>query len=198
MKKLALLALALATVTLAVAGCGSGTANSTASTAATAPSTAPTSSQAAPTSSQTTPTSSQTAPSTAPTTATPAPSAKPKGPVAIRADAICGRRNRELVAATSKTPSLPGVAKVGRRRIAIERAELAELGKLSPPAAIARDWREFIAAARRAVQDLAQVVAGASRSELAQVNSAGHLYAGAVSESHAAAQLAALGRCAEY
>jgi hypothetical protein len=118
--------------------------------------------------------------------------------VAVEAGAICGRRNLELIAATSKTPSLSVVASVARRRIAIERAELAELGKLTPSRAIARDWREFIAAAKRAVTDLTSVAAAAADGELAQINSAGHLYAHAVNESHAAAKLAALGHCAEY
>ncbi len=63
-----------------------------------------------------------------------------------QANAICTRRNRELTATTRPGASLPQILRATPRRAGIERKALGELVHLTPPAAVAGDWRKLVLA----------------------------------------------------
>ena len=57
-----------------------------------------------------------------------------------QAEAICTRRNRELVATTRPGASLNEILATAARRAAIQRKALSELERINPPAKVAQDW----------------------------------------------------------
>jgi len=73
-----------------------------------------------------------------------------------KADAICRRLNRELAAAPSRLEARQ-IASSAPRNAALERRALAELGRLRPPASLARDWRQIIAYRRTLAEELAEL-----------------------------------------
>jgi len=85
-----------------------------------------------------------------------------------QANAVCARRNRELKAVTPPGTSLSGILAAASRRGAIERTALSRLVRLSPPAALAGEWRTIVletaAALRRtmALERLAGTGTGAN------------------------------------
>lgn len=189
-------ALALCVMTLALAGCGGGAAKPTAESVASSTTTA---ARGTPTSSNPASTSTATTPPTH-TASTPTRAAKPprSSNLAVEAGSICTRRSLELVAATVESVSLPAIAKVAEKRVAIERAGLRELEKLTPRRSRARDWGKFTADARHVVADLSRIAAAAARGEAARTNSVGGVYEQEKSSLRAVAKRAALGRCTEY
>jgi hypothetical protein len=72
--------------------------------------------------------------------------ARAKSESGAQADAICLRRHQELVA-TPLDPKTAGISEIlvaSARRAAIERRAADELGRLTPPPGLARDWRRFL------------------------------------------------------
>jgi hypothetical protein len=86
------------------------------------------------------------------------PSANPNA--IAQANAICARRNRELAKSTPPGASLREIVGSASRRAKIQRAALAELQTLTPPGAVAREWRLMLAdtaAALHGTEHLAQL-----------------------------------------
>jgi hypothetical protein len=86
--------------------------------------------------------------------------------VIATANAICARRNRELVAVTDVRTALPAIAATARKRAAIERLALTELERLMPPASIAAHYRKMVIDYRDA---LLRVVKMGERAEAGDV-----------------------------
>jgi hypothetical protein len=120
-----LAALVLAAATLIASGCGS---SKTAST--------PTAATATATTSATT------------STTNAAASNKPltRAEFIARGDAICEHLNQRLASLTARTQS--AFLKALPQAATYEQAEYAELSKLTPPQALAKDWSEFLAATK--------------------------------------------------
>jgi hypothetical protein len=76
-------------------------------------------------------------------TASSAPSAA-SAPFVAQAEAVCRRVNAEIVALDAKAGTAAEVKRVVPPTIAIERKGIAALGKLDPPASLARDWRRML------------------------------------------------------
>jgi hypothetical protein len=68
------------------------------------------------------------------------------------ADAICRRFNKELTGASR--PQASKVARTAPRNAALEQRAVAELSKLTPPASLARDWKQIIAYRRTLAEEL--------------------------------------------
>jgi hypothetical protein len=71
-----------------------------------------------------------------------------------RADAICRRLNAEIAKAKSKNTSLSEIARVAPSNAALEQAAVGELAGLTPPASIAREWRQIVAYRRTLAAEL--------------------------------------------
>ncbi|HEY5287027.1 MAG TPA: hypothetical protein VIJ50_07975 [Solirubrobacteraceae bacterium] len=69
------------------------------------------------------------------------------------AGAICSRVNSQL-AGNRTINNQQDIKSVAPRRAEIEQAGLTEMGKLTPPASIARDYAKLLAARRTLVEDL--------------------------------------------
>lgn len=83
-----------------------------------------------------------------------------------QANAICAQRNRELRAITPRGASLSEIVAAAPRRGAIERTALSKLVRLSPPAALAGEWRTVVletAAALRRTVALERFAGGGAR-----------------------------------
>jgi len=61
-----------------------------------------------------------------------------------RADAVCRQVNRQLIAAPASLDASQ-IARDAPRNAALERRAVAQLRKLTPPASLARDWRQILA-----------------------------------------------------
>jgi hypothetical protein len=79
---------------------------------------------------------------------------RPETKMMLSADAICARHS--IVRAGSEiTVSPEGESlNVALSRVRIEQAALADLSRLTPPAAIAKDWRQFLAGRRALIGGL--------------------------------------------
>jgi hypothetical protein len=84
------------------------------------------------------------------------------------ADRVCRRVNDELTAAPSQR-ELRGVASSARHNVHIERRAITELGKLTPPASLAGDWRQLIAYRARLAEELAKLGQSAQAGDAAGV-----------------------------
>lgn len=127
--------LALVMVAVSAGGCGGG--SHTTSSTAPANATTPTASNAA---------------------ASRAPRSDPGlQQIIAKADPICRRLDSELAATEPKSLALAEVARQAPRRAALEQASVADLDKLVPPAAIARDWRQIIAYRRTLADELLEL-----------------------------------------
>jgi hypothetical protein len=73
------------------------------------------------------------------------------------ADAICKRVDAVLVTSGRGSHDLPAIARSASRNAALERAALAELDKLKPPASLARDWGQIIAYRRTLARELIEL-----------------------------------------
>jgi hypothetical protein len=134
--------IALVVVAAATTGCGGGTggAGSTSNS-----STKAVSSQAP------TPTKPGSSPATSSTRTGPigtAPNPPTDASFVAQAEAICAQRNSELTAVGAVGVNKAQLASVAARRAVIERQALAELGKLTPPTDMARDWQGVITYSR--------------------------------------------------
>jgi hypothetical protein len=147
-------ALALAT-TLAAAGCG-GSSKTTSTTASTA---------ASPTATQSTATTA----STQTTSPTPGP-ALTRAALIARADAICAHLHAQL--ATLSTNSRNGFAVVLPRAAAYERAEVAQLSTLTPPASMAEEWQRVLSGAKKFAEGSAKAGEYAQAKNTAAMNKA--------------------------
>jgi predicted nucleic acid-binding protein len=76
-----------------------------------------------------------------------------------KADTICVRLKTQLSgpALNAEIGNVSSVARIASRRAAIERAALAELGKLTPPTSLASDWQQVIADRRILADDLVKL-----------------------------------------
>jgi hypothetical protein len=72
-----------------------------------------------------------------------------------QADPICRRLNVELAAASRA--SHVAIATSALRHAALERAAVAELSKLTPPASLANDWRQIIKYRRTLAEELVKL-----------------------------------------
>ena len=172
---LAALALLLA---VAATGCSGSEGEAKSSASASSAVTTSTATQTAPATGQSDSTSTPSA--LASTTSTAAPGASTVGSsaasgVGAQANAICAQRNRELRAAGPAGRTPQQVAKVAAARVAIERAALAKLEPLSPPAAASSEWQAMLLATKatlRATERLVRVSASPASIErrIASVN----------------------------
>lgn len=77
--------------------------------------------------------------------------------VIAKADAICRRVNGELTAAPPGF-AISQIARSAPRNAALEERAIAELNRIRPPAALARDWRQIIAYRQILAQELLKLV----------------------------------------
>jgi hypothetical protein len=73
-----------------------------------------------------------------------------------QADPICRRLNVELAAAARARSSV-ALATSALRNAALERTAVAELSKLTPPAALAQDWRQILEYRRTLAEELVKL-----------------------------------------
>jgi hypothetical protein len=76
-----------------------------------------------------------------------------------RADAICKRRNTAIDAVKLQSAKAAGVVRFASQSAALEQAAFLELGRLSPPTAMAANWQQILAYDRtllEAVLDLGE------------------------------------------
>lgn len=73
-----------------------------------------------------------------------------------RAEAICSRVNKALEKAPAN-PAIVQVVRVGSHNAALERSAVAELGKLRPPASLARDWGRIVGYRRALAGELVKL-----------------------------------------
>jgi hypothetical protein len=78
----------------------------------------------------------------------------PPSPFAAKVRGICARLTTELEAHKILSPTPQQIVSIVPRRLALEKAGLAELRKLTPPASGASDWRQFMAVRQRVVEVL--------------------------------------------
>ncbi|HEX4838213.1 MAG TPA: hypothetical protein VFV03_06800 [Solirubrobacteraceae bacterium] len=81
-----------------------------------------------------------------------------------QADAICRRVHNELVSIRPETQS--ETARLGAKVTAYERAAVAAMRRLVPPASLAGDWKEIVAGAQTLADDAAKITAYARASKL--------------------------------
>jgi hypothetical protein len=93
-----------------------------------------------------------------------------------KADAICRRLNTELARLESKGLSTSEIAGAVPAHVTLERAALQELSKLTPPAALAGDWRQVIADRQTLAEELVEL------GRVARTNDAARIRALAVSK----------------
>jgi len=74
--------------------------------------------------------------------------------LATRGVAICKRLNTEIEIGKVSNLSSTNLARIATRRVAFERAALAELSKLTPPVSIESAWRQFLTLRATVVEDL--------------------------------------------
>ncbi len=135
-------ALALAALALGAAGCGGSKKSSSQTEAATT--------SASQTQTTTTPTST----STTTNTVTPPGGAEGTAFVA-KADLICHRVN--IKRASTRITTAATIVRLVPQLAAYERAAYAELGKLTPPAAMVDDWKKLVSAAETYARDSGKV-----------------------------------------
>jgi hypothetical protein len=116
------------------------------------------------------PSTTATAPSQASATASSAATTSASTPhaasgAAAQADTICVRRNQELVGVPIGSGGLAATASAASRRGAIEQRALAELGKLTPPASVAHDWKNLIAASKISLGHVLELAKDASSND---------------------------------
>jgi hypothetical protein len=81
-----------------------------------------------------------------------------------KADAICSRVNAQL--ASTAIRSTHDYARLLPQVAAYEQTELAELGKLTPPASMASDWQQILASTRTLAGDTAKIAEYAKSNNL--------------------------------
>jgi hypothetical protein len=87
-----------------------------------------------------------------------------------QAEAICNRARRELNAV--KLPdrvTFAEIVRVAPVHASTERRAASDLGRLTPPPALAQQWRQVVAARRKLAEILAEVVASARRKDVATI-----------------------------
>lgn len=146
-------------VALLLGGCGSGGAKSS-TTATVASTTGP---SAATTTQATTASAAAAPPSTASTSTAQNPTTKPDG--FASADAICARRNRELVGISKAGASVRAILAKAPQSVAIQKRALEELHGLVPPQRVARDWHRVITETNAALRTTERLAHSSGKSE---------------------------------
>ncbi len=133
---------ALFALVVSLAGCGGGGEGAKAGVTVTV--TSATTTAAAQTGAPTSPSSSTPAGASGQSTGQATSSATSS--LATAADAICARRDAEVVglASAKSIADLAKVASTASRRAAIEQRALGELQRLTPPTGVAREWRKIV------------------------------------------------------
>jgi hypothetical protein len=90
------------------------------------------------------------------TTAPRSSSASGAARLIAKADAICRQVNHELAAGPQRLEG-PQIAVTALHNAALERRAVAELSRLTPPGALARDWRQIIAYRQSLAEALAKL-----------------------------------------
>jgi hypothetical protein len=86
-----------------------------------------------------------------------------KAQLIARADAICDMINAELLSATTRSEATAEIVRVTSKHKAIEQAGVEELSQLTPPAALASDWRSMLASRRKLAEELATLITDAKK-----------------------------------
>jgi outer membrane PBP1 activator LpoA protein len=144
--------LAVLLLAVALAGCGGGSSSSAATSSGRT---------AEATSASSTATSAQ-------TSSTGASAAR--GRFVLQAETICSRAQSELNAV--KLPdrvTFAEIVRIAPAHASTERRAVSALDRLTPPAALAQEWRQVVAARRKLAEILTEVVAAARRKDLAKI-----------------------------
>jgi cell division inhibitor SulA len=99
----------------------------------------------------------------------PARSAAPAARLIVHADAICLRLNTEL----ARTAGTGIIAQSAPLHARLEKAALRELGTLTPPASLARDWAKILGYRRTLADELLTLSRAAKANDLAAVRALG-------------------------
>lgn len=94
--------------------------------------------------------------------------AAPTDPVArlrLQSDAICERRNNELLRTVVSRFRDVGIARTASKRVRVEGQALDELGRLPVPSAIAAEWQQILYYHRQIVENLSAIALSARRND---------------------------------
>ncbi len=86
-----------------------------------------------------------------------------------KADAICQRLDARIARVKAKSASLREIERIAPPHTALEQAAASELGTLSPPAAIAREWRASVTYRRMLAEELLTLVQAAKANDSARI-----------------------------
>lgn len=89
---------------------------------------------------------------TSPVSATGAPLSSSQ--LVAKADVICKQLSVELDAPNNSSHTPQDIVHIAAQRAALEQRALTELGRLTPPASMAHDYRHILAARRAVIRDL--------------------------------------------
>lgn len=106
--------------------------------------------------------------------------------VIVKADAICRRLNNELTAAPPRGVEASQIARSAPHNAALEQRAIVELTRITPPTALAGDWRQMIAYRQTLADDLLKLA------RYAKANDAVSMQALAVSKKRAHQKLSEL------
>ena len=100
------------------------------------------------------------------------PEGKPssaRGAFLARAEGICLQVNKQIAILKPKSESPAEIVRVAGPHAAIERASISELSRLTPPAAVAHDWRQIVTDRRALADELAALVKAARANDSAAI-----------------------------
>lgn len=81
----------------------------------------------------------------------------PESQLIARANSICTRLGVKLAARSERVNSTQDLIRIAPHRVAIERAAVAELRKLTPPSAMVHDWQVLISTRATIAEDTAKL-----------------------------------------
>jgi hypothetical protein len=86
-------------------------------------------------------------------------SSKPltRAELTVKADAICKHVDAKLASTNKRTSTVQSFARLAPELASFEQMELAELSKLTPPAALANDWKMIVADAQILAENTAKL-----------------------------------------
>jgi alkylhydroperoxidase family enzyme len=90
-----------------------------------------------------------------------------------QADAICDRSNARITAIKPRNNSPSEVQRIVPRHLALERATIAALEKLTPPEALAGNWAQVLKVRRTLAHELDELLAAAKRHDAAAIGKLG-------------------------
>lgn len=89
-----------------------------------------------------------------------------------KADAVCARFKAKLAAVRGNIETMGDIVSAGTKQGAIQRAEIAELSKLTPSGSLASKWHQVLNMRRLLIEEFNQIVTAARANNKEDVDSA--------------------------